>query len=138
MIEEFSIGNVVKVNIGVGYNNYVKFKTACIQGINGYKHTIDIYNEYMTDNTETVSFDDVYPVTLYGDILVECGWNQRNSCQYNTSSHFGTITWNEDNKSLYIDGTLFPNPICNVHQMQNVLRLMNLNDLARKFNDVMI
>jgi hypothetical protein len=135
MIEEYSVGNIVRVKIGVGYNNLVKFKTVGIQGINGYTGTIDIYNEYMPNNTETINFDDVYPVTLHGDLLVECGWTQRNASQYTTSSQLGTITWNGENKNLYIDNVLFPNPICNVHQMQNLFRIVGLDDLAHEFNN---
>ncbi len=79
--------------------------------------------------------DTIVPVTLEAYMLELNGWSKMEG-QEHYYRRFNTLCfleWRADNKALFVNDGLMPEPVRYVHQMQNVLRACGLELTATTF-----
>lgn len=131
-------------------------RLARISAINEFDDTVEVWfneSDHVDEDTiDTVDIINLDFVPLTGDILLKAGWSIK-SDHHNEARYYIRVTpeenhdldmnidliWNSNDYRLYI-GTLydgfnwFPAYIYGVHQLQNVLRSMNLNQQAENLS----
>lgn len=147
-------------NITIGDMVYAivdgKPQLARISAINEFDDTVEVwFNEsdrVDEDTIDTVDIINLDSIPLTGDILLKAGWTIK-SDDHNKTRYYIRVTpeenhdldtgidliWDSNDYRLYI-GTLydglnwFPAYIYGVHQLQNVLRSLNLNQQAENLS----
>ena len=76
--------------------------------------------------------DNVVPFTLWAATFAKNGWKVTTKPKVMATLYAGRpvpvyLRWYEENKALIIGKSLFPTPICNLHQLQHILSLLNID-----------
>ena len=133
-----------------------ELRLARISAINEFDDTVEVwFNEsdrVDEDTIDTVDIINLDSIPLTGDILLKAGWTIKSDDRDKTHYYIRVtpkenhdldtgidLIWDSNDYRLYI-GTLydgfnwFPAYIYGVHQLQNVLRSLNLNQQAENLS----
>lgn len=72
---------------------------------------------------------DAQPIPLSGEILARYGWELKSGMRV-LKDKKARLTWNERSKELIVGYGLFPARIEYVHQLQHLLRLLDMKDMT--------